>query len=361
MQRRDYGRIAFVAVFLLVLYYVARILQPFLTALAWAAILATVFYPLFERLARRLKRPRLASALACVLLTLLIVLPVMLLLTLLAGESVEAYRVLQDKVKSGEVVRLGFLRDSALFHWWREKMLALGMPEPDLREIALRAVRTISEFLVSHSADVFSRFASFVFNFFVMLVGLYYLFLSGPEILRELRQLSPLRHEHEETMIQKFKEITAATVEGTFLTSLLQGAAGGLAFLLFGLPSPLLWGAVMAFLSLVPLVGTALVWGPVVAYCLLTGAWAKGLGLLAVCGGLVGSIDNVVKPFLIRRRAEIPTIWIFIGVLGGVGVFGFLGFVLGPLMIAVLFALVEIYKVEFRDELSEKLASNAQH
>jgi predicted PurR-regulated permease PerM len=107
----------------------------------------------------------------------------------------------------------------------------------------------------------------------------------------------------------------------------------------------------------VPLVGTALVWGPVVIYYFLTGAAVKGFLLFGICAGVVGSIDNLVKPLLIRRRAEIPTAWVFVGVMGGVGVFGFLGFVLGPLMIAVLFALIEIYKVEFRSELSEKLSS----
>lgn len=110
----------------------------------------------------------------------------------------------------------------------------------------------------------------------------------------------------------------------------------------------------MAFLSLVPVIGTALVWGPMVIFYLLSGSVAKGLLLFGLCAGLVGSIDNVVKPLLIQRRAAIPTFWVFIGVLGGIGVFGFLGLVLGPLMVTVLFALIEIYKVEFRNELSEK-------
>jgi predicted PurR-regulated permease PerM len=357
MQRHDYGRIAFLVVLLVVLYYVFRILQPFFTALIWAAILATVFYSVYERLARRLKRPHVASALACLLLTVAIILPVIVLLVLLAGESVEAYRVLQAKISEGKLGGVEALRHAAAYEWLRVKLLALGLPEPDLRQTAVQAVRAISQFLVRHSSDVFSGFTRFVFNFIVMLVGVYYLFLHGPEILRELRHLSPLRREHEEAMIQKFKEITTATFEGSLTTAVLQGAAGGLVFLIFGLPSPLLWGAVMTFLSLVPLLGTALVWGPVVVYYLITGAVAKGLLLLAVCAAVVGSIDNLVKPLLIRRRAEIPTLWVFVGVLGGVGVFGFLGFVLGPLMVAVLFALIEIYKVEFRSELSEKLTS----
>ena len=304
MQRDDYARIAFVVVFLIVGYYVFRILTPFLTGLIWAAILATVFHPVFETLAGRLKRPHLASALACVLLTVAIVLPVIVLLILLAGQSVDAYRLLEAKIKGGELGSFDSLRQTLAYQWLRPKLLALGVPEPDLREIAVQAVRSISQFLVRHSTDVFSGFTRFVFNFLVMIFGVYYLFLEGPEILKELRRLSPLRREHEEAMIGKFREITVATFEGNLLTAVLQGAAGGLVFLLFGVPSPLLWGAVMALLSLVPLVGTALIWGPVVAYYLLTGAAAKGLLLLLVCGGAVSSIDNFVKPFLIRRRGE---------------------------------------------------------
>lgn len=357
MQRDDYARIAFVVVFLIVGYYVFRILTPFLTGLIWAAILATVFHPVFETLARRLKRPHLASALACVLLTVAIVLPVIVLLILLAGQSVDAYRLLEAKIKGGELGGFDWLRQTLAYQWLRPKLLALGVPEPDLREIAVQGVRAISQFLVRHSTDVFSGLTRFLFNFLVMIIGVYYLFLEGPDILKELRRLSPLRREHEEAMIGKFQEITVATFEGNLLTAALQGAAGGLVFLLFGVPSPLLWGAVMALLSLVPLVGTALIWGPVVAYFLLTGAAVKGLLLLVICGGAVGSIDNFVKPLLIRRRAHMPTVWVFVGVMGGLAVFGFLGFFLGPLMVAVLFTLIEIYKVEFRRELSEKLST----
>jgi len=357
MQRATYARIALIAVLAVVVYYVFRILQPFLGALVWAAILATVFHPVFESLARRLKPPALASGLACLLLTFAIILPVIVLLLLLAGESVEAYHYLQNKLKAGETPGLESLRHSAAYLWLRGKLVALGLPEPDLRELAIQAAQTISQFLVRHSSDVFSGLTRFVFNFIVMLLGIYYMFLNGPAILAELRRLSPLRREHEDKIIAKFVEMTRATFEGNLLTSLLQGAAGGLVFLGFGLPSPLLWGAVMTFLSLVPLIGTALVWGPVVLYYLVTGHAVRGLLLFLICALVVGSIDNFVKPLLIRRRAEIPTAWIFVGVMGGIGVFGFLGFVLGPLMIAVLFALVEIYKVEFRSELSEKLAS----
>jgi predicted PurR-regulated permease PerM len=189
-----------------------------------------------------------------------------------------------------------------------------------------------------------------------MLFALYYLLLRGPEILHELRQLSPLRPEHEEKIIQKFRAIARATFGGSLTTALIHGTAGGIIFLCFGLPSPLLWGAVMAFLSLVPVVGAALVWAPLVVYYLLTGAVWKGIILLVVFVGVVGAVDNVVKPILIRRGTEIGPLWIFLSVLGGIGAFGFLGLFLGPFLVTLLLVLVEIYKVEFRHELEGNTA-----
>lgn len=355
MTPRNYGRLAFVVVFLFVLYYVFRILQPFLSALIWAAILSTVSYPLFSWLSKKLRRARLASVLTCLFLTFAIVIPLILLLIVLAGQSVEAYRFVEGKIREGELGQLNALRERPAYQWLESHLTALGMPEPDLKAAAVRALRSISQFLVSHSSSIFSGFASFIFNFFVMIFSMYYLFLQGPDVLKELRRLSPLRSEVEDTIISKFRDMAVATFQVTLVTSLVQGAVGGFVFFLFGIPAPLLWGAVMSLLALFPLVGMALVWGPAAIYYVLAGAAGKGIFLAAIFVVVVGSIDNILRPLLLRHRAQIPTLWIFLGVLGGVGVFGFLGLVLGPLSVAVLFALIEIYKVEFRAELSDKL------
>jgi predicted PurR-regulated permease PerM len=357
MPRTDYARIAVLLVLVIVLYYVFRILEPFLPALAWAAILATVFHPLFSALSRRLRHPRWASALSCVLLTVVIVLPAMFLLFMLAGQSVSAYRMLEARVVPGGPGYFEAIRKASSYQWFLVKTKGLGMPEPDLGALAAKAIHIVSEFLVSRSASVFSRITHFVVNFLVMLFALYYLLLRGPGILHELRQLSPLRPEHEEKIIEKFRAITLAALGGSLATALIHGTAGGLIFLFFGLPSPLLWGAVMAFLSLVPVVGTALVWAPLVLYYFLMGAVWKGIILLVVFVGVAGTVDNVVKPIFIRRGTGIDTLWIFLSVLGGIGVFGFLGLFLGPFLVTLLLVLVEIYKVEFRDELGGNTAS----
>jgi predicted PurR-regulated permease PerM len=357
MHRTDYARIALLLVLVIVLYCVFRILEPFLAALVWAAILATVSHPLFSALSRRLRHPRWASALSCVLLTVVIVLPAMFLLFVLAEQSVSAYRMLEGHVASGAPTPFEAVRKTSSYQWFLVKTKGLGMPEPDLGAVAVKALGTVSAFLVSKSASIFLGITHFVVTFLVMLFALYYLLLKGPEILLELRQLSFLRSEHEEKIIEKFRLIALATFGGSLATALIHGTAGGLVFLFFGLPSPLLWGAVMALLSLVPVVGSALVWAPLAVYYLLTGAVWKGIILLVVFVVVAGTVDNVVKPIFIRRGMEIDTLWIFLSVLGGIGVFGFLGLFLGPLLVTLLLVLVEIYKVEFRDELRGNLVS----
>jgi predicted PurR-regulated permease PerM len=357
MQRTDYGRIAVLIVLVIVLYFVFRILEPFLPALAWAAILASVFYPLFSAFSRRLRHPRLASALSCLLLTVVIVLPAMSLLFMLAEQSVGAYKMLEARVVPGGPGYFEVVRKTSSYQWFLVKAKGLGLPEPDLGALAAKAIHTVSGFLVSRSASVVSGLTHFVINCFVMLFALYYLLLKGPDMLHELRQLSPLRPEHEEIIIDKFRTIARAAFGGSLATALVQGTAGGLIFLCFGLPSPLLWGAVMALLSLVPVVGTALVWAPLVVYYILKGAVWKGIILLVLFAGVAGTVDNLVKPVFIRRGTEIDTLWIFLSVLGGIGVFGFLGLFLGPFFVTILLVLVEICKVEFRDELGGKTTS----
>ena len=348
MSRSDYARIAVLLILVVVLYYVFRILEPFLHGLIWAAILASIFRPLFSALARRLRRPRWASVLTCVLLTVVIVLPTLFLLLTLAKESVSAYRLLQEHFSGAGAPSFEVVRKTSSYQWFLAKSKSLGMPEPELGVVVTKGVGSVSAFLVSRSAAFFAGITHTVINFLVMILALYYLLLRGPDMLRELRQLSFLRPEYEDRIIEKFRAIAVATFGGSLVTAMIFGAADGIIFWIFGLPSPLLWGAVMAFLSLVPAVGTALVWVPLVIYYLVKGQVVRGLLLLAAFGAVTGIVDNLVKPILIRRGTEVDSIWIFLSVMGGVAVFGLLGLFLGPFLISLLLVLVDIYKVEFR-------------
>lgn len=345
--RSGFARISLLIILAVVIYYVGRILAPFFTALAWSAILATVFYPVFQLLSRRVRSSELASGLACVLLTFAIVLPVLAVVLLMAGESVKAYNSLENAITTTAATKVADIHNSAAYHKLMEELDEMGLPQPNLGSAVMRAVREVSRFLVASSASILSGLMNFILQFFVMLLGLYYLFLNGPAILEEMRSLIPLKAQYEERIIQKFRGVVHATFTGSLAVAVIQGAVGGLGFMVFGLPSPLLWGAVMALASLVPVVGTALVWGPVVIFYLLTTSILKGLLMLLVFGVAVGSVDNILKPVLIQRGMEIHTLWVFVSVIGGLSVFGFLGLVLGPFLFTVLVVLLEIYKVEF--------------
>ena len=355
--RSGVGRIFLLVLLVVVLYFVERILKPFLPALVWAAILATVFYPVYQHALRYLRKRELASVVATLLLTVAIVLPVLLMVFLIAGESVKAYRALENLLESGALAKIAAYRHSATYQALTARLAELGLPEPNLSATVMQMIRSGSKFLVSHSASVVSGFMSFTLQFFVMLFSLYYLFLHGPEILRELRSFLPLRPEYEERIIQKFRGVARATFSGSLAVALIQGAVGGLGFWAFGLPAPLVWGAAMAFFSLVPVVGTGLVWVPVVIFYALTGSIVKGLLMLVVFGGAVSSVDNILKPKLIQRGTEIHTLWVFVSIIGGVSVFGFLGFVLGPFLFTVLVVLIEIYRVEFGRAPAEEYIS----
>jgi predicted PurR-regulated permease PerM len=196
MPRPQYARIAVLVVFAIVLYLVYRILEPFLPALVWAAILATVFYPLFSFLSRRMRHPRLASALTCVILTVVIVLPALFLILVLAKESVVAYKALEEDVSGGGPASLSALQKTSAYQWFLAKSRSLGMPEPGLSSVAPKGIGIVSEFLVSRSAKIFSRITRSVINFLVMLFGLYYFLLRGPDMLRALRELSLLQPEN---------------------------------------------------------------------------------------------------------------------------------------------------------------------
>ncbi|HET7100977.1 MAG TPA: AI-2E family transporter, partial [Terriglobia bacterium] len=189
------ARVFLLIVLGLVLYLVGRILQPFFSALTWAAILATIFHPVYQRAERYLHRRELASAISCVLLTVAIILPVVALVFLMAGESVKAYKTLEDVVASGVPVKVAAIQNSAAYKTLSRHLQEMGLPEPNIGATAMRAVRAGSRFLVEHSASVVSGFVNFIMQLFVMLFGLYYLFLHGPQILHELRALIPLRPE----------------------------------------------------------------------------------------------------------------------------------------------------------------------
>ncbi|MBN2432966.1 MAG: AI-2E family transporter [Acidobacteria bacterium] len=354
MIKKDYPFWFFILLLLLVVYLFFNIFRPFFLIFLWAAILVSTSYPIYRKLVRWTRgRQGLCAALMTIAITLIIILPIVLIILVVTQESIEAYRSISSRINTMEIgTWQQFSQHESVLKIKEFISQYVNLEDLDLKNTVVDVLRYVSSFLVSQSQNIFSGAARTFFQFFLLLVATYYFFREGEAILRELRKLSPLDAAREERVLAKFTDVVSATMLGNFVTAAVQGILGGLGFLIVGLPSPVLWGTVMAFLALVPVVGAFLVWIPAVVYLLYLGAYGKAIFLLIWGSVIVGLSDNFLKPMIIKGKANLHPIIIFFSILGGLSFFGFSGLVLGPLITAMTFVFFEIYREEFKDSLA---------
>lgn len=325
------------------LYLCWRMIQPFLGVVAWATVLVIVFYPVHKRLSQRIKRPSLTALVSCVLVILIILVPVALITLAVVNELAGAVQSLQAAVNyvldpnsrlAGPV--LNFLSRFVDINQLRSE------------EFLLSRLKGVSGQIAGQTLGFLGGLASFFIQMFFVVFTMYYFFKDGENISRTIRDSLPLEREQADGIISRTREVIDASVYGVLSIAIIQGILGGLAFWVLGLPSAIIWGVVMTFLSMVPMLGAFLVWVPAAIYLALTGHWVKAL-MLAVWGTLViGMVDNFLRPKLVGSRTRLHELLIFFAVLGGLNVFGVLGVVLGPVVVAITLALVDVYRTAGR-------------
>jgi predicted PurR-regulated permease PerM len=192
---------------------------------------------------------------------------------------------------------------------------------------------------------------SFFLQLFVLLYAMFFFLLDGPAILRKILYYIPLDPAEEEALLERFVSVTRATLKGSLLIGVIQGATAGLAFWVTGVPGPAFWGTVMVVLSVIPALGAALVWVPAVVYLFLVGKVAAGVGLLIWCALVVSTIDNFLRPRLVGRDARMSDLLILLSTLGGIFVFGAVGFIVGPIVAALFVSIWHIYGETFSEWL----------
>jgi len=215
-----------------------------------------------------------------------------------------------------------------------------------LREGAEKA----TSFLAAKLGSLLRNIVSFFVDLFILIFALFFMFKDGDDIVRGVRHLLPFDEDIQKDMMKESRELIFASVAVGLLLAAIQGLLGGLSFTIVGIASPIFWGVLIAFFSLVPVVGSALIWGPAILWLGFTGHWGKALIVLAICGGVSTVADNIVRPLLLRNRTQLNELLLFIGVLGGLEVFGLLGLVAGPTIIAAAMAVFRVY-MDHRDEL----------
>jgi len=354
-QNRTYVRVFLLVLFVIVFYVAFRIFQPFLGAMALATVFASLLYPYYLRTLRLFRgRASLAALTICILFTCLVLIPFLFMVLALAGQVGQVYVGVENWVRSGDYDRFMNETGSPFFSRWTGFIEQyVNFQELDLSTHLASALKAASVFLLQNSTAVLGGFFYLVGQFFLTVVTLFFFLRDGDVLVASIRSMTALSGRYEDALVGKFREVTRATVLGTIVTASSQGAAGGCIFLLIGIPNALFWGALIGLFSMVPVVGAAVIWVPWSVYLLLSGATARGIILAVACIGIVGMLDNIVRPAFIQGKAGMHTLVVFFSLMGGVACFGVTGLIFGPILVSVFLTLLELYRIEFRTELNK--------
>jgi predicted PurR-regulated permease PerM len=321
----------------------AWILWPFFGAVLWGTILAILFVPLYRRLMRIMAHRRTLAALATVMIVLLIViLPLVLIRALLLQEALGVYA----KFQSGELDLGRFFQQvlSALPDWVSDLLNRFGLSNlSSMQDKLTTGLMQGSQLVAAKVFDIGQNTLDLVVNLGIVLYLLFFFLRDGDGLARRIRTAVPLHADQQRELFNMFTTVIRATVKGNVVMAIAQGALGGLIFWFLGVHAAVLWAVVMAFLSLLPAVGSALVWVPVAIYFLVTGATWQGIVLIAFGVLVIGMVDNVLRPILVGKDTKMPDYVVLISTLGGMAIFGLNGFVIGPVIAAMFMSVWEIF------------------
>lgn len=325
-------------------------IHQFLMAIFLAGLFSALARPVYRRLQRLFRgHKHLASVATLLLMIVVVLIPLLLLVGIIVAQAVDVGQSIAPWIKqtieqpdrlSAYLQHLPFYEELTPY---REVIL----------EKAGKLVETISKWVVGGLSQATVGTANFLFMSFVFLYTMYFFQMDGGKLIRKILYYLPLTSDDENLMLEKFTSVTRATLKGTLLIGILQGGLAGGAFAVVGIDNAVFWATIMAVLSIIPSVGSALVWIPAAVLLIMQGSAAAGIGLLLFCGVLVGSLDNVLRPILVGKDTKMHELMIFFGTLGGIMMFGIAGIFIGPLVASLFVTIWELYGVAFRDYLPE--------
>lgn len=331
------------------------ILLPFYGAVFWAVVLAVLFTPFYRKMLARLNRHENLAAIATLLICLIVVvLPLVLIFISLAQEASTVYQ----NVKSGQLNFGGFFQKvvTALPSWVVNLLHRFGLDNfAALQERLTTTAVAGSEIITRQIISIGQNTFNFLVSFTIMLYILFFLLRDGDRLVETIRRATPLSGHHKRQLFANLVTVIRATVKGNVIVAAVQGALGGLAFWFLGVQAPLLWGVLMAFLSLLPAVGAAIIWIPVAVYFLLTGAIWQGVSLILFGVLVIGLVDNVLRPILVGKDTRLPDFVVLISTVGGMALLGLNGFVIGPMIAALCITLWQLFSTDNQKQEVDRL------
>jgi predicted PurR-regulated permease PerM len=329
------GTMLFYGIVLMIGYFAFRIIEPFIVPFVWAGVLVVVAHPFFDHLESRWGGTRAALA-STAAVTVVLIGPTLGAMYAFAQEGIGAVHMVQQGVASGK------------FAWMNRAWSDVQQRFPEvgagnLPDTLRQWADAGATYVAAKLGTILAHAAAFFFDLGVTILVMFYLFRDSKTMVARLRDLLPFQPEQRELMLKESEDLIFASVISTAAAAVVQGALGGFAFAIAGIGAPIFWGVMIAFFSLIPVVGSALIWIPAAVTLIVGGHITHGILLLVFYGLVITFADYVLRPWLISGRAEIGGLVVFISVLGGVRYFGLLGIVLGPIIIALMASLLDLY------------------
>jgi predicted PurR-regulated permease PerM len=335
MRRFSANWLALLAATAIALYLCWLIVQPFVMVILWAAVLAIISNPLYRWLRRRHRGPNTSALIT----TLVVVLAVVIPLTLLAAGMLSQAKGAADGLQSAA---RDLLDPESNAYQFVNRYINLDQLRD--REFLADKIKTFTTTIAGHTLGVVGGIVGSLLHMIFVLFTLFYLLRDSDSIVPALRDTMPLDQYEADLVIRRTQEVISASIYGIIVIAAVQGVLGGFAFWVLRLPSPLLWGVAMFLMSMVPMVGCAVIWAPAALYLMATGSWGKAIFLILWGTLVIGIVDNFLRPRLVGGRTKLHELVVFFSVLGGLQVFGILGLIVGPVLVAITLSLVDVMR-----------------
>lgn len=351
---KDYFKYFFVITIVVLGLLSYFVIEPFIVAILSGLTLAYVLHPIFQRLNKRIKSEAITAFLMSLVVIILLSVPTVFLIKETADEARFFYISTKAKLFNGDMFEAACPdADGGACHLVNQVREFLA--EPQVRSYLETTIAKFSDFILDEASAMIFSLPRIFLGLFVAFFVCFYATLEGKKWVERAKGLLPIKKKYQKEIFVKIDHITHAVIYSSVLVALIQGALGGIGFYIFGVNSPILFGILMSVLALIPFLGTAIIWAPAGGLLVLDGylqaessLMLRGVLLLAYGLLIVSSIDNILKPRLIGEAARVHPVVILVGVLGGISLLGFIGFVIGPLILSMFMAFLDIYEREKR-------------
>ena len=323
------------------------LIRPFFYPLFWAAVIAGIFYPIYKKINTKVKYPNLSSLATIFLVLIIIIIPVAVLSSLVLKESVDLY----DSISNNQGPIVSTVK--SVFDWVKDNPITdkLHIDEAQVTAKLTEIATMATDFILTSAKNLTQNSVTFLVMFIIMLYSLFFFLKDGNRMLRKLSHLSPLGNKHEAIMYAKFTSTARAVLKGTLIVGAIQGLLTGLLFYIVGIKGALIWAIITTLFSIVPGFGSYVIWFPAALIMLVLGNTWQGLLIMIVGTLLISTIDNFLRPILVGSDTQMHPLLILCSTLGGLVIFGISGFIIGPILTALLLSLLDIYEQYYHKEL----------